>query len=52
MNADLDDETRLLRETVREFAQSEIAPVAENILTIGEGTDEIQRIVIARALGT
>ena len=31
MNFDLTDEQRLLRETVRDFAVSEVAPVAEEL---------------------
>src|SRR5512132_2939850 len=31
MNFDLSDEQRLLRDTVREFARSEVAPVAEEL---------------------
>jgi short/branched chain acyl-CoA dehydrogenase len=31
MNFDLDDETRMLQRTVREFAEGEVAPVAEHL---------------------
>ena len=55
------DEQRLLRQTVREFAEAEMAPHTMEwdetqrfpdvkLTTIGEGTSEIQRLVIARLL--
>ena len=55
------DEQRLLRQTVREFAEAEMAPHTMEwdeaqrfpdvkLSTIGEGTSEIQRLVIARLL--
>ena len=31
MNFDLDDDTQLLQRTVREFAQQEVRPVAEEL---------------------
>jgi short/branched chain acyl-CoA dehydrogenase len=47
VNFDLDDETQLL---VEEYPVSRFYRDAK-ILTIGEGTDEVQQMVIARALG-
>ena len=55
------DEQRLLRQTVREFAEAEMAPHTMEwdeaqrfpdvkLTPIGEGTSEIQRLVIARLL--
>ena len=55
------DEQRLLRQTVREFAEAEMASYTlewdeaqrfpdVKLTTIGEGTSEIQRLVIARLL--
>ena len=41
MNFDLNDEQRLLRETVRDFARSEVAPVAEELDRTKAFPDEI-----------
>jgi alkylation response protein AidB-like acyl-CoA dehydrogenase len=46
---ELTDEQRLFQRTLRDFADKEIVPVAQE-LAIGEGTNDIQRLVIARAL--
>lgn len=53
MDLDLSDAHRLVQRTVREIAESEVAPVAgqldhEKRVTY---TDEAQQMVIARALG-
>ena len=57
MNFDLTEEQRLIRETVRRFADEEIAPVARDyrdakVATIYEGTSQIQKLLVgAHVLG-
>lgn len=43
----LTEEQKMLRETVQDFAQTRIKPIAQEI---GEGTSEIQRLEIASTL--
>ncbi len=61
MGPELTEEQVAFRKVVRDFADREVAPHAEawearhwrdsKILEIGEGTSEVQRIVISRGLG-
>lgn len=53
MDFQLNDGQRAIRRLARDFADGEVKPaVAEvAVLTIGEGTDEVRQMVIARHLG-
>lgn len=64
MDLDLSGDDELIRRTVRDLAEGEIAPVAEQLArtkaavakdggrpTIGGGTDEVAQMVSTTALG-
>lgn len=55
MDFEFTEEQRIFREAIKNFAENEIGPLIkeaeETVLTITEGTSEIQQIVIARELG-
>ena len=56
MNLDLSQEQKLIQETARDFAKTELEPITaqldknpdRGITTIYEGTSEMQRLFIAR----